>query len=190
MFEFWEVSVEVESSNEFEHAGGHEKHEAGDHVKTKGVGGVRVHHNRNAMIKEGDGKKNTDSPAQPWVNVAVCIEQSAKKEGREAVGDGRESLGDCVSAVKSAANRLGQGSIDHNNEKSCETLPGLEDDGFTLRKFSDMQGFAVPFAPMHQAITFSEGGEQHDWEEVGDEDVNDTASGIGNAFPGSGGGKD
>ena len=42
---------------------------------------------------------------------------------------------------------------------------------------------------MYQAIAFADGGEEHDWEEVGDEDVKDAASGIGNAFPGSGGGE-
>ena len=43
MFEFGKVAVEIKSSDEFEHASRHEKHEAGDRVKTEGVSGVRFH---------------------------------------------------------------------------------------------------------------------------------------------------
>ena len=79
MFEFGEVAVEVEGRNEFEHAGGHEEHEAGDHEKAKGMGGIRVHHDRNTVVKESNGEEDADGPAQPWVDVAMRIEQSAQE---------------------------------------------------------------------------------------------------------------
>lgn len=190
MFEFGEVAVEVEGSDEFEHAGGHEKHEAGDHVEAKGVRGVRVHHDRNAVVKEGNGEEDADAPAQPWVDVAVRIEEPAEEEGGEAVGDGGETLGECMAAMKSAADGFSEAGVDGDDEKGGEKLAGFEDDRFARGKFSDVRGFALPFAPMHQAITFAEGGEEHNREEVSDQDVKDAASGIGNAFPGPGGCKE
>jgi len=52
--EFREVAAEVEGGDQFEHTCSHEEHEAGDHKKTKGVGWVRIHHDGNAMVEEGD----------------------------------------------------------------------------------------------------------------------------------------
>jgi len=189
VFEFGEVAVEVEGSDEFEHACGHEEHEAGDHVQAKGVGGVRVHYDRNAVVKESNGEENADAPAQPRVDVAVRVEQPAEKEGGEAIGDSGEALGESMAAMKSAADGFGEAGVNGDDEKGGKKLAGFEDDGFALGKSSDVGGFALPFAPMHQAKTFAEGGEEHDWEKVGEQDVKDAASGVGNAFPGSGGGE-
>ncbi len=63
MLEFGEVAVEVKSGDEFEHTGGHEQHEAGDHVKAKGMGGVGFHHERNAVVEESNGEEDADGPA-------------------------------------------------------------------------------------------------------------------------------
>ena len=190
MFEFGEVAVEVEGSDEFEHAGSHEEHEAGDHVKAKGMSGVRVHHDGNAVVKESNGQENADAPAQPRVDVAVRVEEPTEEEGGEAVGDGGEALGESMAAMKSAADGFSEAGVDGDDEKGGEKLAGFEDHGFARGKFSDVRGIALPFAPAHQAITFAEGGEEHNREKVGDQNVKDAASGVGNAFPGSGGCKE
>jgi hypothetical protein len=95
-----------------------------------------------------------------------------------------------VSAVKSAADGFGEGSVDDDDEQSGEELASFEDDRFADGEFTDVIRFALPFAPMHESKTFAEGSEEHDRKEIGDEDVKDTPSGIDDAFPGSSGGKD
>ena len=112
--------MEIERGDEFEHAGGHEEHEAGDHVEAKGVGGVRVHHNGNAVVKQSDGEEYSDAPAQPWVDIAVGIEQPAEEEGREAIGDGSEALGESMAAVKSAADGFSKAGVNGDDEKGGE----------------------------------------------------------------------
>ena len=190
MFEFGEVAVEVEGGDEFKHSGGHEKHEAGDHVKAKGVSGIRLHHDRNAVVKEGDGEENADGPTHPGIDVAEGIEEAAEEEWREAVRNGGKALREGVAAMKSAADGFRQGSVDGDDKKGGEKLAGLEDEGLATGEFSQMRGFPLPFAAVHEAITFAEGSEEHDREKVGDEDEKDAAPGVGDAFPGSGGGKD
>lgn len=187
MFEFGEVAVEVESSDEFEHAGGHEQHEAGYRVKAKGVGGVWIHHNGNAVVKESDGEEDANGPTQPRVYVAVGIEQPTEEEWREAVGDSGEALAEGMTAMKSAADGFRESAVYDDDEKGGEKLARLEDDGFARGKFSNVRGFALPFTPLHQAITFAERGKDRNREKVGNQNVKDAASGIGNAFPGSGG---
>jgi len=92
--------------------------------------------------------------------------------------------------MKSAADRFGEGSVDGDDEQSGDRLARFEDDRLTSREFSEMRGIALPFAPMHQSKTFAEGSEEHDWKQISDENVKHTATGIDNAFPGPGGGKD
>jgi hypothetical protein len=93
VLEFGKISVEVESGDEFEHAGGHQEHEAGDHVESKSMGGIGIHRERDAMIKESYGKENADGPTQPRIDVAERIKQATEEKWREAVRDGGESLG-------------------------------------------------------------------------------------------------
>jgi len=188
--ELGEVAAEVKSGDEFEHACGHEEHQAGDHKKAKGVGRVGVHHDRNAVVEEGDGKQNADGPAQPGIDVAESIEQPTEKKGSESVRDGREPLGESVTAMKSAADRFGEGSVDDDHQKRRQKLKGLENDRLADGEFSDVIGFALPFAPMHQTPTFAKGSDEHDGEEIRDENVKDSAAGIDDAFPGPGGRKD
>jgi hypothetical protein len=54
VLEFGELAVEIKSGHELEHSCGHQDHEAGDGLKAKGMGGVRVHGKRNTVVEEGD----------------------------------------------------------------------------------------------------------------------------------------
>ncbi len=92
--------------------------------------------------------------------------------------------------MKSAADGFGEGSVDDDDEKSGEKLAGFEDERLANGELSDVKGFALPFAPMHEPITFAEGSEEHDWKEISDEYVKDSAPGIDDAFPGPDRGKD
>ena len=74
--------MEVEGGDEFKHSGGHEEHEAGDHVKAEGMSGIGVHHDGNTVVQECDGEENADGPTQPGIDVAEGIEEAAKKEWR------------------------------------------------------------------------------------------------------------
>jgi len=92
--------------------------------------------------------------------------------------------------MKGATNGFGEAGIDGNDEKGGEELASFKDNGFATGEFVDVRGFALPFAPMRQAIAFPERSEKHEWKEISDEDVKDAAPGIGDVFPGSDGGKD
>lgn len=54
MFEFGELAAQIKSGDEFEHAGGHEEHEARDDKKAEGMGGVGIHDDRNTVVEKGD----------------------------------------------------------------------------------------------------------------------------------------
>jgi len=73
VFEFGELAVEIKSGDEFEHACGHEHHQAGDGVEAEGMCRIGFHDQRNSVVKEGNGEKDTDRPTQPGIDVAEPI---------------------------------------------------------------------------------------------------------------------
>ena len=139
------------------------------------------------MIKEGDGKENANGPTEPGINVAEGIEQPTEEEWHEAIGDGSKALGESVAAMKGAADGLREASVDGDDKEGQQKLAGLEDDCFARGKFSEVRRLALPFAPVHKTVAFADGGKEHDWEQIGGENVKDAAPGIHDAFPRAGG---